>query len=60
MDETTQQAIVNRARDILSLAHSIRDSFPDDLPYLWEKLEPVVESIENSAHAIYKMAKVQA
>ena len=60
MDITTQQAIINRARDILSEAHSIRDNFPKDLPHLWQKLEPTIESIENSAHTIYKLAKVQA
>ena len=60
MDTTIQQAIINRARDILAMAHSIRDTFPNDLPHLWDKLAPTIESIENSAHTIYQLTKEQA
>jgi len=35
----------------------IRDVFPDDLPYLWEKLAPIIENIEGCATSIKQIVR---
>ncbi len=55
-----EQSITNQARAILNSTMNIRDTWPDDLPYLWEKFAPMLEAIEKQDHAIITLAKVQA
>jgi len=35
----------------------IRDIFPDDMPYLWEQLVPIIENIEGCVASIKDIAK---
>ena len=54
MDDRTQTA----AQDILAMTELIRDTFPDDLPNLWCKLSPAIETIERNAHTIVNRAAI--
>jgi len=42
---------------IRKATETIRDIFPNDLPYLWNQLAPFIEQVEESALAIRRMTK---
>ena len=51
------EAIINKVREIIKLSNHIRDIFPDDMPYLWDKLSPDMDEIENQARMIVKLVR---
>ena len=49
--------IIMLANTVKGDTQQIRDIFPNDMPYLWEQLAPIIENIESCASSIKSIAK---
>ena len=52
-----QQSVLEMCKNIILSTTTIRDMFPDNLPYLWDTLSPHMDNIENQATLIRKQIK---
>lgn len=49
--------VIMLANTIKGSTEQIRDTFPDNLPYLWDKLSPMIDNIETCCTSIKMIAK---
>lgn len=52
MDARTAGEVLELLNQIKEDQNSLRDSFPKDLPYLWDSLSPYVDQIQNNVTKI--------